>query len=144
MNLQENIRKVLKEGVKEKMIKLIDEHGLISAINFVGGWDTLKRMLGDYQINTKLMIDFIKDLTREYGGLSVFDFDESPIFYGRTKTEYREISYFGISHVTVQVWNNETFSDEGEMHVPYTNLNDTIIMEIFELLLEQYEKGIDI
>lgn len=144
MSIKQTIRKVLKEGVKEKMIKLIDEHGLISATNFVGGWNTLKKMLGDYQINTKLMIDFIKDLTREYGGLSVFDFDESPIFYNKTKTEYREIPYFGTSHVTVQVWNNETFNDEGDFHVPYENLDDATIMEIFELLLEQYEKGIDI
>jgi len=144
MNLQENIRKVLKEGVKEKMIKLIDEHGLISAINFVGGWKTLKEMLGDYYINTKLMIDFIKNLIREYGGLSVFDFDEDPIFYNKTPTEYREIHYFGVDRVTVQVWNKETFDDEGEFHVAYEALDDATIMEIFELLIEEYEKGIDI
>jgi hypothetical protein len=42
MNLRENIRKVLSEGVKEIIIELIDSHGLESAISFVGGWEELK------------------------------------------------------------------------------------------------------
>ena len=43
MNIRQNIRKVLREGIKEKMIELVDEYGLMSAINFVGGWDILKK-----------------------------------------------------------------------------------------------------
>ena len=51
MNIKQTIKRVLKEGVKEKMIKFIDSYGLLSAINFVGGWDELKEMLGILNFN---------------------------------------------------------------------------------------------
>jgi hydroxymethylpyrimidine pyrophosphatase-like HAD family hydrolase len=144
MRIRKTIRKVLREGIKEKMIELIDEYGLMSAINFVGGWDDLKKRLGEYHLTTKDMIGFIKELVKEPYGLSVFDFNKDPIYYNQTNTEYREIHFFGINTVVVQVWEKENFEDLGTFNVPYENLDDATIMEIFELLLEEYEKGIDI
>jgi hypothetical protein len=137
MNLRENIRKVLSEGVRERIIELIDSHGLESAISFVGGWEELKDIVGEDDITTKHMVGFIKEVTRKAGGLSVFDFDEDPIFYEQTQSEYREITYFGPTRVTVQRWYKETFDDLGDFHIFYEKLSDDVIKRIFEFLIDK-------
>ena len=142
MNLRNTISRILNESVKDKMIEFIDSYGLLSAINFVGGWDELKEILGDYHVPVKDMIHFIKELAREYGGLSIFDFDEDPICYNQTETEYREISFFGTNTVVIQVWQKETFEDYGTFTVPYKDLDDETIVKIFELLIEEHHRGI--
>jgi len=142
-NLQESIRKVLKEGVKERMIELINSHGLLSAIRFIGDWDTLTDILGFDKINTEMMIKFIKELAREHNGLSVFDFDEDPIFYNKTDTEYREITFFGTNTVAVQRWDIRDFNAAGSLTVPYEDLSNNNVKQIFDFLMEKYENGID-
>jgi hypothetical protein len=135
--LKESIKKVLKEGVKERIIELIDSLGLESAISFVGGWEELKDIVGEEYITTKHMIGFIKEVTRKAGGLSVFDFDKDPIFYEETKSEYREITYFGPTRVTVQRWYKETFDHLGDLYIFYEKLGDDVIKRIFEFLIDK-------
>jgi len=137
MESREKIRKVLKEGVKERIIELIDSHGLESAISFVGGWEELKNIVGEEYITTKHMIDYIKEVARKNDGISVYDFDEDPIFYEETKSEYREIRYFGFVRVTVQRWYKETFDDLGDLHIFYEKLSDDVIKRIFEFLIDK-------
>ena len=143
MNLQENIRKVLREGVKEKMIDIIDSHGLMFAINFVGGWETLKELLVHYDMPTKYILGFIKELVKDHNGISIFNFDEDPIFYKETETVFSEITFFGSNGVIVQDWEKDTNDYFGEELVKYENLDDDIITDIFNFLVRQYEKGIN-
>jgi hypothetical protein len=125
------------------MIELINSHGLLSAIRFIGDWDTLTDILGFDKINTEMMIKFIKELAREHNGLSVFDFDEDPIFYNKTDTEYREITFFGTNTVAVQRWDIRDFNAAGSLTVPYEDLSNNNVKQIFDFLMEKYENGID-
>ena len=143
MNLREQIRRTirLEEGIKDKIINLMNDRGIITAIRYVGGYEEFKDIVGEYELNNKDMIKFIKDLTSEYGGLSVFDFDADPIFYENTETEHREITYFGLRSVGIQCWDINTFNDLGDFTVYYENLNHDVVKDIFEFLLKKFVEG---
>lgn len=140
MNLQENIRKILREGVKEKMIDIMNSHGLMFAINFVSGWETLKELLGHYDMPIKYILGFIKEVAKEHNGISIFDFDADPIFYKETETVISEITFFGSNGVIVHHWEKDTYEDFGEEFVKYENLDDDIITEIFNFLMIEKKK----
>lgn len=143
MNLKETIRRVLNEGLKERMIQFIDEYGVKSAVDFFGGWKIIEDTIGDENVTTKMKINFIKELTKEQGGISVFDLNEDPIYFGRDGNEYQEIYYFGLRSVTIQMWDRENnYTDLGEFIVSYENLNDGQIDDIFYMLMEHNRRGL--
>lgn len=142
MKIKQTIRKVLKEELnldryKERIISFMKENGIKLTIDFFGGWDKIRDTLEGYDIPKELMIDFIKEIINYEGPLSIFDLNEDPIYYGRTKDEYREIYYFGKRSVTVKVW-DEDFNDLGDFDVSYEALDDSIIYNIFDMILEYY------
>jgi hypothetical protein len=62
MNLQEHIRKVLQEeSLKQKLQKMIEDDGMIDAINIVGGIENLIQILGDENI-IDILIGYFDDL----------------------------------------------------------------------------------
>ena len=62
MNLQEHIRKVLKEeSLKQKLQKMIEDDGMVDTINIVGGIENLIQILGDENI-VDILIGYFDDL----------------------------------------------------------------------------------
>ena len=138
MRIRETIKRVLNEGIKDKMIKLIDETGVVSAARYVGGYDELKRLLGDYEIPYDMKIDVIQELVSqdEYEGINLFDFG-GPIFYKEGSEGIHQIEYLGRSRAIINIWGGYEFSmDKGEYGVYYENLSEKALNDIFEIALE--------
>lgn len=143
MNIKDTIRKVLTEGIRERIIDFIGSYGLKSAIIFFGGWKIIEDSLGEDDYTRKIKIEFIQELARDYGGISVFDLNEDPIAFRNNDREYLEITYFGLRKVSIQRW-NERWEDDGELNVSYENLSDKNIDDIFYMLLIHFERGINL
>jgi hypothetical protein len=62
MNLQEHIRKVLREeSLKQKLQKMIEDDGMVDTINIVGGIENLIQILGDENI-VDILIGYFDNL----------------------------------------------------------------------------------
>ena len=138
--MKDLVRKVLKEEIKNKIESQIDNLGLfqfmkISKISFA----KIFSVAGMDFITNKVMIDFIKDIVREYGSFSVYDIDENPIFYFRFGDAYKEITYFSYQRVSVDVFSGN--NNLGNFHVHYENLGDDMLTNVFELIVKAYESG---
>lgn len=142
MNIKQTIRRVLNEGLKERMIQFMDEYGLKSAVDFFGGWKIIEDTIGDENVTTKMKINFIKELMKELGGISVHDLNEDPIYFGQDGNEYQEIYYFGLRSVTIQMWDRENYDDLGEFIASYEELSDGLIDDIFYMLMEHNRRGL--
>jgi hypothetical protein len=138
MNLQENIRKVLQESVKDKMIELIDDSGVITASRFVGGYKELKDIVGDDEISRGEKVQIIMKYIRDNDdGVSLFEFG-GPIPYREDDSAYHQIEYLGPSRAIINVYtgyNNET--DGGEYGVSYESLPKKSLEDIFEIIMEE-------
>lgn len=143
MILKETIKKVLKEKVKKKILSFIGSHGLISAIEFFGGWDFIEDKLGKDENLRKIKIDFIKELTNKYSGLSFWDLNENPILFKQTNEEYQEITHLGLRNVVIEIW-DEDWKQDGQFIVLYENLSDKNINDIFNMLMKHFKKGINL
>lgn len=144
MNLKETIKRVLNEGLKERMIQFIDEYGIKSAVDFFGGWKVIEDTIDNERLTYKMKLDFIKYLVKEYQGISIVDLNEDPLFYDETDTSYHEIPYLALRGVTIQVWDKQNYDDLGEFFVQYERLDNEIIDNIFYLLMEHYRKGLQL
>ena len=131
-------------SLSRKFRELIHNQGLAKAIDAIGSYEDLINIVGEDVITREVQEKFIKDVVKEHGGVSVFDLNEDPIFYEKTKREYQEIAYFGMRHVTIQVWELDDMEDTGEIYAPYESLSDRQIHEIFIMLVEHYIEGINI
>jgi hypothetical protein len=131
-------------SLSKKFRELIQNQGLAKAIDAIGSYEELINIVGEDVITREVKEKFIKDVVKEHGGISVFDLNEDPIFYEKTEREYQEIAWFGLTHVTIQVWELDDMEDTGEIYAPYQNLSDRQIDEIFIMLVEHYIEGINI
>lgn len=138
--MKDLVRRVLKEEVKNKIESQIDKLGLfqfmkISKMSFA----KIFSVVGMDFLTNKIMIQFIKNVIKETGPFSVYDIDEDPIQYNKSGDEYREISYFSRTKVTIDVYQGN--DSLGNFHVMYENLSDDKLMEVFDFIMEAYEDG---
>ena len=136
MRIRETIKRVLNEGTKDKIIKLIKQTGIVTAARYVGGYDELKTLIGDYEIPTEMKIDVIYDfVSKNDDGVSLGDFN-GPIFYKEDNDGYHQVEYLGLSRAAINIWGGYDFSvDKGEYGVYYENLPEKILEEIFEIAI---------
>jgi hypothetical protein len=140
MNLQENIRKVLREETNNRMVNLIrdsiNKMGLGSTLKVFGGYDVVSEY-GDI-ITKREKIQYIVNVCEELGGgISLDEIGDGQIPYNETKTEYSEIAYIGEFGVYVDVWGgykNQSLIREDKVN--YFKLNDKILDDIFRVSLE--------
>jgi hypothetical protein len=137
--MRDIIVKILNEQKKEKFLEDIEKLGLFQFMKMTGLSYTKIWSITSGEFTNKVMIDFIKDIVREYGSFSVYDIDEDPIFYNETGFEYRDITYFSYQRVSVTVY--EGNNNLGDFHVHYENLNDDVLTNVFELIVKAYESG---
>lgn len=125
---------------KETIINNIDNNGLLDTLTVTNmSFTKLFSMIGMDFLTNKVMIQFIKDISKKNGGISVYEIDVDPIPYNKTDSEYREISYFGSKFVSVDVYSENGLL--GNFHVMYESMNDDILMEVFDLIMNAYEDG---
>ena len=142
MNLQQSIKRILKEETHSRMTKLIQDSinkvGLSTTIMIFGGPKTFISYVTDLNLTNKDKIEYIKNKLNNVGAITFSEFDLDPIFYSEDDEGYKEIVYLSTSGVIVDVWgkdedyqtNTDTFS------VYYNDLNDDLIDEIFHTILK--------
>ena len=129
------------KGINKTIIKLIDTEGILKAIDVVGDFDTLKELLGNYEIPRQLKIDTIKEFMsqRAATGFHLGEYDEEPIPYFENNDGYHQIEYLGPSKAIINVWggyNGQT--DLGEYGVSYGDLPEKSLDDIIEMLINHY------
>lgn len=125
------------KGITKSIIKLIDDEGILKAIDVVGGFDTLKELLGDYDIPKQLKIDAIKGFVDNHGGgVHLGEIDEEPIPYFENNDGYHQIEYLGLLKAVINVWGGYNFqTDKGEYGVYYEKLPEKSLDDIIEMII---------
>jgi hypothetical protein len=127
----------INEGVEERMMELVNSTGLFGAVKFVGGYDTLIKLMGENNIPKYIKVDSIKEFMKDIDDIYFGEFGIEPIPYGESNSEYREIVHLGRLKVGIDVWggyNNQTH--KGEYAITYSGLSDNILDEIISILIE--------
>jgi hypothetical protein len=133
---------IIKENA-EKITKLINSLGLFRAAKFVGGYDTLIKLMGKNNIPKDIKVEAIKEFIEGFGGIDFSEINGDPIPYGESNNEYREITYLGTIRVIVYVWggyNNDTH--QGKFGVRYEDLPEKILDDIINILMDEGEFNI--
>jgi hypothetical protein len=144
MGLKDTIRKILKEDTQQKTIKLIDKIGFVDASKYVGGYNNLKKLLGDYELPKNIKIDTIKTLISNTDeGISLFDFVGGPIPYREDNNGYyHQIEYLGPTKAIINVYGGyDNGIDAGEYGITYESLPNKSLEDIFEIILDEIERN---
>ena len=127
-----------------KMInRTIKDVGFASTIRLFGGLDKIKDYIKTIDFNRKDKIEFIKFVFDRVGGTSFSEIYENPIPYDTDNENYhQEIAYMTKDSVIVDVYGGYEFNTHvNEYRVPYENLKDGYIDEIFEISLNIMEEN---
>ena len=146
MNLQENIHSlqsmmgIINEDDKSaKIIKMIEDMGLMTTIKFFGDYDTVKKHLGG-GITREYQIQFIEDVVQQLSkgnnqtGVSIYELGLNSIPYGTIDDEVQQIEYFGPGFVTIDVYGDgyhkSSFTEN------YENLDDYTLNDVFLFMVD--------
>jgi len=147
MNLQENIKRILREESKKDLVKtMIDNYGLYDTIKYVGGYDKIKQFIWDIKISKEDKIDFIKDVvtmlaeSHRETGISTFELGMSPILYGESDDQLEQIEYFNPEGIYVDVYTGHEFDTHyGSFTERYEDLSDDILDEVYKFMIDNIE-----
>jgi hypothetical protein len=161
MDLQEHIRKVLKEetkmsNIQKKILDSIDEFGLYDTIKMIGGYEVFNDILPDYFDDRINKIKLILDITKEEGTNGIVWFYDisrynEDIFYFEQGYEDKHTLEHFITLVdqngSVRVSVYE-YDENGEMYDEYhqryyiniNKLEDKYINEMFSIYFKHYLK----
>ena len=129
------------------ILNLIDNRGLFEALRILNLTFTelFSLGVGTEYFDRKIKQEFIQDYLKYLGyGIGLSEIDVEPIMYSNNEKELREIVYISASKVSVEVWDWETESVEGEFDVSYHNLNDNFIDIIFDIVIELHDNNFDL
>lgn len=133
----------MKKNIGDWSANYIKKSGLLSFMELTDlKFTKVYSIVGDDIFTTKIMIDFIKEIIEIYGGFGPTEIGRDPIFYGKTSDEYKEIDLFLRKGVIIKVWDIDFQKIEGEFGLPYENLPENIIKEIFDMVVDSYDDGI--
>ncbi len=143
-NVKSIIKKYLTEELneKEKIVSLIDKVGLYYSVKMVGGYETLKKLIGGYgSVSRELFIDVIDDLVSDFDDtIGVADIDMTPIITREEDGELCQIEMLYPTGVGISCYGGYKYEQELDFIVMnYDDLDNEIIYEIFEGLINYVE-----
>lgn len=125
-----------------KIMNIIDEMGLMTAINFFGGYDNIKSMYGDsINLTNENKIDFIKDvvqhLNTDLAGVSIYELGLNAIPYGTSDDDTeQQIEYFYSDTVSIDVYKDGYH--KLSYNKKYTDLDDTSLNDVFLFMVDAF------
>ena len=141
MNLQEHIRKILREEYTVRQMKLLtiaSKVGLLKTSEMVGGIEDLINMLGDEFLTTNNKIKIIKEIVEttndEY--ITLMDMNENPIVLKDEDGKLSQIEM--IYKEDVAVFHYGYSQDVGESYMSYEELPKDVLDDIFNMVLDFY------
>ena len=156
MNLQEQISRIHSIlGLTESKLtlsdnsrlnnllnKTIESVGLTTTIKLFGGGEEIKEYINNTELSRKNKIEFIKYVYSEIGGTSFSEIYENPIHYPSGDETHEEIAYMTSKVVIVDVYGEHEYDTHVEsFEVPYEDLSDDIINEIFDFTMKVAEES---
>ena len=131
-------------SLSKKFTNVIQNKGIGAALDIVGSYDDLVRIVGEGTITREIEENFIRDIVLEHGGISIHDLNEDPIVYKIKDGEVWEIYYFGIRKVSINIWYEAGYGSREDVTISYENLSNKHIHQIFNMLVEHYIKGFNL
>ena len=147
MKLQSTIKQIIIESsVNDALRKSIDSQGLYTTMRLTGlSFAQITAKIGLEWITEKIMLDFIHEVMgKVLPSFGLGEVEEPNIYYNHVGPELREIVFLGSTKVIVEVINEITLNIEGEFRVPYYNLSDDILKQIFDVVIRVLDENIEI
>jgi hypothetical protein len=144
MNLQENIRRILREEYTVKQMKLLtiaSKVGLLKTADMVGGIEDLINILGDEFLTTNNKIKIIKEVveTTDDEYITLMDMNENPIVLKDEDGELSQIEMINKEDVTVFHYGGYKYSQIlDESYMSYEELPKDVLDDIFNMVLDFY------
>ena len=156
MNLQEQISRIHSIlGLTESKLtlsdnsrlnnllnKAIESVGLTTAIKLFGGGEEIKEYINNTKFSRENKIEFIKYVYSEIGGTSFSEVYENPIHYPSNDETHEEVAYMTSEVVIIDVYGGYEYNNHiREFEVPYEDLSDDMIDEIFDITMKVAEES---
>lgn len=145
MNLQESIKRILREEYTDKQKKLLSlasQIGFLKTADMVGGVDDLLNIIGDDFLNNKnnkIMIikEVVESTDDEY--ITLMDMNENPIIVNDEDGEISQIEMIYPNDVAIFQYGGYEYSqDLGETYIDYYTLPKDILDDIFNMVMGYY------
>ena len=156
MKLQEQINRIHSIlGISESKLNLsndsrmvqlfnhaVENVGLSSDIKLFGGYEQLKDYFEKTKFSRENKIEFIKYVYSEIGGTSFSEVYENPIHYPSNDETHEEVAYMTSEVVIIDVYGGYEYNNHiREFEVPYEDLSDDMIDEIFDITMKVAEEN---
>jgi len=144
MNLQQNIKRILREEYTVRQMKLLtiaSQVGLLKTGEMFGGIEYLINMLGDEFLTTNNKIKIIKEVveTTDDEYITLMDMNENPIVLKDEDGELSQIEMIYREDVAVFHYGGYKYSkDLGESYMSYEQLPKDVLDDIFDMVLDFY------
>jgi len=149
MNLHENINRIqslLTENRKEMIKNIIQKHGLYHTIKLMGGYENVLHFIDhediDYEEKLKTIKHIVKELADLWGesGISVYNYNLSPVRFSIDSYEEKVISYFGKTRVAIDVYGGHKYEDlVGDYAMDYEDLPKDVLDNVFIWVIDALE-----
>ena len=149
MNLQENIKRILREEYTVRQMKLLtiaSHTGLLKTGKMFGGIEYHINMLGDEFLTTNNKIKIIKEIVEttndEY--ITLMDMNENPIVIKDEDGKISQIEMIYREDVAVFHYGGYKYSkDLGESYMSYEELPKDVLDDIFNMVLDFYTGSLE-
>lgn len=144
MNLQQNIKRILREEYTVRQMKLLtiaSQVGLLKTGEMFGGIEYLINMLGDEFLTTNNKIKIIKEVveTTDYEYITLMDMNENPIVLKDEDGKLSQIEMINKEDVTVFHYGGYKYSQIlDESYMSYEELPKDVLDDIFNMVLDFY------
>ena len=144
MNLQQNIKRILREEYTVKQMKLLtiaSQAGLLQTGEMFGGIEYLINVLGDEFLTTNNKIKIIKEVveTTDDEYIVLMDMNENPIVLKDEDGELSQIEMINKEDVTVFHYGGYKYSQIlDESYMSYEELPKDVLDDIFDMVLDFY------
>jgi len=144
MNLQQNIKRILREEYTVKQMKLLtiaSQVGLLKTGEMFGGIEYLINVLGDEFLTTNNKVKIIREVveTTDYEYITLMDMNENPIVLKVQDGKLSQIEMINKEDVTVFHYGGYEYSqDLGESYMSYEELPKDVLDDIFDMVLDFY------
>ena len=144
MNLQEHIRKVLREEkLNQYLINQIKDNGILDTSRLVGGLKELMNLLGEEYFTDDIKIKLIKEivLTTEEEYLTFLEMNENPLVLTDEDDLLAQIEM--LTPYEAAVFYYYTYDGEAadEAYIDYDILTSRVLKDIFNMVINYYIKN---
>ncbi len=156
MNLQENIRRILREGYTDKQKKLLtlaSKVGFLATAKITGGISKLLNILGKDFLNNKnnkimiikeILVEHLEILGWQY--IPLGDINEEPIVMSKENGIVKQIEHLYPEDVSVYSYEEDNYDNEmGDTYVfvlYYEDLPTDILDQVFYILTDFHTRNV--